>query len=196
MLRLSIRDQFVIGSLFVLLVIATRGHHFTGLHHLPGASWAAFFLAGVYLRPVHALAGLLALTWVLDFAAITRGGVSAFCVTPAYLFLLPAYGALWLAGRWYRARHRFAWNTLLPLVTSALVGAAVCELLSSGGFYFFSGRFVDPTFSEFATRLIEYFPPYLKSLGFYIAMAACVHFLLGLTRGIYANRRVTSGNRA
>ncbi len=182
MLTLSTRNQLVIGTVLAMLVVATRGQHFATLHSLPGASWAVFFLAGVYLRPLWALPGLLALTWVLDFAAYTWGGASGFCLTPAYVFLLPAYSALWFAGRWYARRHCFTWRTLLPLGAAMLAGAAVCELFSSGGFYFFSGRFAEPNLAEFGVRLVKYFPSYLGSLAFYVAISATVHALLGLTR--------------
>jgi len=183
MLTLSTRNQIVIGVALALLMIATRSQHFATLAHLPGASWAVFFLAGVYLRPAWALPGLLALTWGLDFAAFTWGGASGFCLTPAYVFLLPAYGALWLAGRWYAKRHHFELRTLVPLAGAVLVGAAICELFSSGGFYFFSGRFAEPTFAEFGTRLVKYFPSYLQSLAFYVGISAVVHTLFAFARG-------------
>jgi hypothetical protein len=191
MLTLSNRNQLIIGTVLVLLVIATRGQHFATLHSLPGASWAVFFLAGVYLRPRWALPGLLALTWMLDFAAYTWGGASGFCLTPAYVFLLPAYSALWFAGRWYAGRYRFEWRTLLPLGAAMLAGAAVCELFSSGGFYFFSGRFAEPTFAEFGARLVKYFPPYLQSVAFYAGIAAVVHALFSLARGAAHARNAT-----
>lgn len=183
MLTLSGRNQLVIGIALAALMAATRGQHFATLHSLPGASWAVFFLAGVYLRPIWALPALLALAWFLDFAAFTWGGASGFCLTPAYVFLLPAYTSLWLAGRWYAARYQLcAWATLVPLAGSVVVGAAVCELFSSGGFYFFSRRFAEPTFTEFGARLAKYFPSYLGSLAFYVGIVAAVHALLVLAR--------------
>lgn len=182
MLTLASRHQLLIAALLLLLVVATRGHHFATLVSLPGASWAAFFLAGVYLRSPWALPGLLALTWGLDFAAYTWGGASGFCLTPAYLFLLPAYASLWLAGRWYARQHSFEWRTLLPLAAALLAGATLCELFSSGGFYFFSGRFAEPTLAEFGVRLVKYFPGYLQSLAFYVGIAAGLHALIGLAR--------------
>lgn len=192
MLTLSHRHQLLIALALASLLIATRGQHFATLHHLPGASWAVFFLAGVYLRPAWIFPALFALVWGLDFAphlasgaslAEILGGGQAFCLTPAYFFLLPAYGALWLAGRWYAARYRFAWPTLVPLAAALVVGAAVCELFSSGGFYFFSGRFHEPTLIEFGARLVKYFPSYLGSLAFYVGIAAAVHTALALARG-------------
>ncbi len=47
MLILSKQTQIVIGLVLVLLMAVTRGHHFATLNHLPGASWAVFFLAGL-----------------------------------------------------------------------------------------------------------------------------------------------------
>lgn len=197
MLTLSNRNQILIGAVLALLLIATRGQHFATLHSLPGASWAVFFLAGVYLRSVWILSAMLAFVWGLDFtprmlngaslAEIVSGG-QAFCLTPAYFFLLPAYAALWFAGRWYAGRHSFAWRTLLPLGTAAFAGATVCELFSSGGFYFFSGRFAEPALAEFAGRLATYLPRYLQSLSFYVGIAAVVHALFGLVHGAHTHK--------
>jgi hypothetical protein len=61
---------------------ATRGYHFVTTEHLPSASWAAFFLAGMYLGSRWVFPVLLAEAALLDFAAITWGGVSNFCVSP------------------------------------------------------------------------------------------------------------------
>lgn len=182
MLALPARYQWSIASILVLGVVATREMHMATLHSLPGASWAAFFLAGIYLRSRWALPGLFAVTWVTDFIAYQAGGAGDFCLTPAYLFLLPAYAALWLGGRWYARRHRFAWSTLAPLGAAALLSVAVCELISSGGFFFFSGRFVDTTLAEFGGRLMLYFPQSLQAFAFYVVVAALTHLLFGLSQ--------------
>jgi len=121
MLKLSIRNQVIIGFVLLLMMSATRGQHFSTFQHLPGASWAVFFLAGFYLRSVWSLPGFLALTWLLDYASFTWGGSSGFCLTRAYVFLLPAYGALWLSGRWYAGQYRFEWRSLMPLMLAVLV---------------------------------------------------------------------------
>jgi hypothetical protein len=165
-----------------LAMAVTRFHHAASAVNLPDASAAVFFLAGFYLQSVLSLGGLLALASTIDYLAITAGGVSSFCVSPAYVFLLPAYTSLWLAGRWYAARHRLAWTTLVPLAASAVAGAAACELFSSGGFYFFSGRFTHPTLIEFGTRLAKYFPSTLGAFTFYVALAAAVHTAFALAQ--------------
>lgn len=189
MLNLSNRNQLLIGVVLVLLLVATRGQHFASLHNLPGATWAVFFLAGVYLRPLGVLPAMLVFVWGLDLMPHVLSGISlmevlngnqAFCLTPAYFFLLPAYSALWLAGQWYARHYRFEWRTLMSLAVALVVGASICELFSSGGFYFFSGHFNDTNFVEFGARLVKYFPGYLQSLTFYIGVATVIHLIFGL----------------
>ena len=184
-MNLSVRNQLTIGAGLVLLMILTREYHFSSLHSLPGASWAIFFLAGLYLRAIWPLAGLFILTWALDFSAYTWGGASSFCLTSSYVFLLPAYSALWYAGSWYARRYQFEWQTLLPLSLSLMIGAAVCELFSSGGFYFFSGRFEETTLIEFGQRLVQYFPHYVGSLVFYIGIAVAIHIMFIFIQGSF-----------
>jgi hypothetical protein len=77
-------------------------------------------------------------------------------------------------------------------VTAVLLGSVACELLSSGGFYFFSGRFAEPGFAEFVTREARYFPMYLQSMLFYIGIATAVHALFGLLQGAADNHKTTS----
>lgn len=182
-MNLEKRTQLWIALALIALMAATRGHHFASLSHLPSATWAIFFLAGFYVRRAWIFIALLAEAALLDFSAITFGGVSGFCVTPAYGFLLPAYGALWMAGRWFATRYSFSWSALIPFAGSVAVGTTVSELLSSGGFYFFGGRYVDPTLAVFGERLMKYFPQALSSFAFWMGIAIAVHVAFVLVRG-------------
>lgn len=193
MLTLSIRHQIAIGLLLAALMMLTRSHHFATLHNLADASWAVFFLAGIYLRSAWPLLGFFALGWGLDVAATTWGGVSDFCMTPAYFFLLPAYASLWLAGRWYAKRHQFTWNTVLPLSVSIMAGLTLCELFSGGGFYFFSGRIAETSFAEFGEQLLKYFPLYIETFVFYAGIAAVIHVLFTLIAQQLNPRNTSAG---
>ena len=175
MRSVSNRTQLIIGIILAMLMGVTRGYHFTALEPLPSASWAVFFLAGVYLRSRWVFPALLAEAALLDFVAITWGGVSSFCVSPAYGFLLPAYGTLWLAGHWYAKEHHDRVTTLLPLAISMVVGVAVCELISSGSFYVLSGRFDQITVAAFSSQFAQYFPQSLVALAFYAGLAGLAH---------------------
>ncbi len=189
MITIAPRSALAIGLSLALLMAATRSHHFATTLHLPDASWATFFLAGFYLRPLWVFPALIALAGMSDYVAIAWFGVSDFCASPAYGFLLPAYGALWLAGRWYAGRHRFALSTLIPLAGSVVIGAAVCELISSGGFYFFSGRFAKTSLVELGLRLAKYFPPSLVSLAFWMGIAIVVHIVFTLAGSNFIRTR-------
>lgn len=175
MLPVSRRLQILIGIGLSGLLIVTRGYHFATLESLPSASYAVFFLAGVYLAPRWVFPALWSTAALADLSAITVGGVSAFCVSPAYAFLVPAYGALWLPGRYWGATHRWSWARVPFLAASLFLGVIVCELLASGGFYFFSGRFPHPTIAGLGPRLATYFPSSLGSVLFYVGAAAVIH---------------------
>ncbi len=177
-MNLTTRQQINIGLILTLIMAFTRSHHWSTLHALPDASWAIFFLVGVYLRPLWIMPSLIAAAMVIDYVAITKFGVSDFCVSPAYWLLIPAYASLFVAGRVYAAHHRVGLSALLWLAGSALVGAVAAELLSSGGFYFFSGRFAEPTLAEFVPRFFKYFPSMLTSFAFYLSIAVVVHVLV------------------
>ena len=183
MLSLTSRQQLAIGIALALLMALTRGHHWAAMHSLPDASWAVFFLAGVYLRAFWIEPALMLGAALVDYAAITWGGVSGFCVSPAYWFLIPTYAALFLAGRAYACHHRLSWAALPWLLGSALAGAVLAELFSSGGFYFFSGRFAEPGLGEFIPRLVRYFPHMLSTMATYLGLAAVIHVAVAGLRG-------------
>ena len=180
MLSLTSRQQLTIGVVLALSMALTRSHHWATLHALPDASWAVFFLVGVYLRAFWVAPVLMLGAVLVDYVAITWGGVSSFCVSPAYWLLIPAYGALFLAGRVYARHHRLSWSALPWLMGSALAGAVLAELFSSGGFYFFSGRFVEPGLGEFIPRLVKYFPSNLATMAAYLSLAAVAHVVVSL----------------
>ena len=67
------------------------------------------------------------------------------------------------------------------------------ELFSSGGFYFFSGRF-EPNLAEFGARIARYFPSSLATLAFYVAVAAIVHAAFGARLSGARDRGALGGN--
>ncbi len=182
MTQLSTRTQWLIGLSLAMLMVATRGQNalLASFHNVIDATWAIFFIAGFYLRSNWSFPVLLGLAGVLDYISITHMGTSSFCVSAAYPLLILAYGALWTAGRWYAGKHTMELRSLLPLSASLFIGAFACELISSGGFYFFSGNFAEPTFAEFALRIGKYFPSYLQGVIFYAGIAAAIHILFSI----------------
>lgn len=178
----SPRGFYSLLAVFVLLMIATRFHHFGTALHLPDASMAVFFLAGLYLRRHLAFVGFMVLAVALDWAAISYAGVSDFCVTPAYSFLLPAYAALWYGGRWYAGRLQATAASMAGMLGVALVSASVSFVISNGAFYWLGGRYAEPHFAEYVARLWQWGPLFVRTTMAYVAVAAVAHLGLAWAR--------------
>ena len=86
------------------LMIVTRSGHIGTAWSPPGCLLAVLYLAGFYFGRHWrwALPTLLFTAIVVDFVVIRDFGVSSYCVTTAYAFILPAYSLLWLGGAWLR----------------------------------------------------------------------------------------------
>lgn len=170
----SPRTQTTIGLGLMALMAATRFHHFGDALHMPDASWAIFFLAGFYLAPAWLLA-LLVQAVAIDYVAIEMLGTSAFCVTPAYAALLPAYAALWLGGRWLARKASTDLNGLGRLAGAALASTLVAFALSNGAFYWFGGRVAETSLAQYVQTWIDYAPGFLGSTLLYLSVAVLAH---------------------
>lgn len=162
-------------------MIATRFHHFGTALHLPDASMALFFLGGLWLRRHLAFAGFMALAVGLDWISVAYAGVSDFCVTPAYAFLLPAYAALWYAGRAWSARMSPAPGALAGAFGVALVAASVSFAISNGSFYWLGGRYAHPNIGEYLARLWQWGPLFVRTTLAYVAVALAGYAVLART---------------
>ncbi|MDH5378745.1 MAG: hypothetical protein OEX00_10505, partial [Gammaproteobacteria bacterium] len=149
-------------------------------------------LAGVYLRPAWVLYALLSLSWSIDFSEYLWGSGSTFCFSPAYGFLLPAYATLWLGGRWFARHYEYGIKGLTRLASAFFTSVVSCELFSSGGFYFLSGRFVNTSLAEFGERFVRYFPSSLKAMAFYVSLALVLHLALRLVAHRHSKARLTT----
>jgi len=180
-LTIARSGQTTIALSLALLMVATRFHHFGSATHLPDASLAVFFLGGFYLRRPALFGCYLAQAALIDYLAITLGGVSDWCATPAYAFLIPTYASLWFGGVWYARRHRMEWRTLAPFFCAVLLGVLAAFLISNASFYLLSGYFPAVSLTEYAFRVAKYFPSYASAAVAYIVLAAGVHVLVAHT---------------
>jgi hypothetical protein len=160
------------------MMLATRFTHFGSGTMLPDASLAVFLLAGFYLRRAWVLAPLLLLAGVIDYLATQKMGVSEYCLSPAYGFLIPAYAALWCGGRWYAARHSLQASSLAPLTAAVLISVSVAFVISETSFYLLSDRYPDLDWMQYARLSATFYLPYMGSAIFYVAVAAFAHVLL------------------
>ena len=186
MFILSTKNQWLVGGILLLAMLITRAHV---TDHLLDASWAVFFLAGFYLRNMLAFGAFMAVAVAIDYVGITQFGVSDFCVSQAYVALVPAYGALFIAGRWFAGQYQGeTLASLSKLMLAVVLGFVICELISSGSFYFLSGKFAELSMAEFGSRLVKYAPHGLYVTGLYVTVGTFVHVAVSLV-----NRSVAHG---
>ena len=193
------RTWLIVAGL-ILAIAATRFHHFGSAVSLPDASYAVFFLCGLYLArfaraSIVVFVALLVEAGFVDYYATSVQGVSDFCVTPAYWFLVPTYGSLWFAGRWFASAkedRNMEGKHLIGLALTAGVASSFAFLLSSGSFYIFSGHFNDMTAIEYASSVAQYYGWYVSVTVLYVACAVAVQMGFNIIR----NKRAYSPSDA
>ncbi|MDO9269760.1 MAG: hypothetical protein Q7T96_11715 [Methylobacter sp.] len=152
----------------IALMVMTRFHHFGDVLHLPDASLAVFFFAGFY-RKKTLFVFLLVMAGLIDTIAIANG-TSSWCVSPAYIFLIPTYAAMWFAGRYCSAFKSLKMTELAMQFGVVTLATSAAFAISNGSFYLFSGRYPDLSWGQYIARVAQYYPPYVSSALLYIAL--------------------------
>lgn len=174
----------VIFAAMAALMAATRFGHFGSGVSLPDASLAVFFLGGLYLSrcsprvSMAAFAVLILEAGLIDYFATSVQGVSDWCMTPAYGFLIPTYGSLWLVGRWFILRHKMQGMGLIGVFAAAWAANSFAFVLSNASFYLLSGRFAEMSAGEYASRVAQYYGSYVSVVLLYIACAVALQVLV------------------
>lgn len=158
-------DLYPIFGLAVLMAV-TRFHHFA---FLPDASLAVFFLAGLFWTSPWRLALFLAEAGLIDYLAVTYGGINSWCITPAYAFLIPTYGVLWLGGRLSRGCSLDEALGIASVFAVLLGSALIAFGLSNISFYVLSGYFAELDFKSYTIQVLPYLVPYLAAPLIYTA---------------------------
>lgn len=165
---------FTILAALVMLMVATRAYHFGSALHLPDASLAVFLLAGFYL-PRWAFPVLSVEAGLVDYFAINYGGVSGWCFSAAYWFLIPTYAVLWMGGRFYATRYQFTLRSLAEFSAIAFAATSSAFLISNASFYLFSDNFKAMSMAQYGAQVAQYFMPYLQSAFLYLIVAVALH---------------------
>ncbi|HTT06518.1 MAG TPA: hypothetical protein VMF64_14655 [Steroidobacteraceae bacterium] len=158
------------------LMVFTRQCDFAGI---ADASWAVFFLGGLYLGRSRVFALFMLLAVLVDYVATQRLGVSSYCLSPAYVFLLPAYGTLWWGGRWLARR----WSPARPLRTLALTAASlaiavsICFVISNASFYWLAARSSPPTLAGWRENFTDWYGYFLAVPFAYVSAVLAVRAL-------------------
>jgi hypothetical protein len=197
MSNIQIRSIAIFAALAALMA-ATRFNHFGSAVSLPDASYAVFFLGGLYLSrfaraSVPAFSVLIIEAGLIDYYATSVQGISDWCMSPAYWFLIPTYGSLWLVGRWFAPRnamqgHSLEGKTLIGLGVAAWAASSSAFAFSNATFYLFSGRFAEMSAVEYASRVAQYYASYVSVALLYIACAVALHMAVD----IFSRQRVHS----
>ncbi len=172
--------QIGIFAALALLMAATRFSHFGTAVTLADASLAIFFMAGFYFSRVNRVALLVFVlllleAGVIDYYATAYQGVSDWCMSPAYWFLIPTYASLWMGGRWFATMQRNDWSSLAKLAGIAWASTSIAFLISNISFYLVSGKFAGMGAGEYAASVAQYYPSYLGSCLMYLAPVAALY---------------------
>ena len=176
----STTDILVLIALAALM-LATRAFHVASTLHLPDASWAIFFIAGLYLG--FASFGVLLIEAVaIDVIYVMNGGDN-YCFSVAYGFLAVAYLVLWFGGYWAgrlqqnNSLHKTS-AQILRTVFAWLVAGSVAYLLTNGSFYWLSGKATSPTLNGWLLNAKRWAFGFIVQPMFYLGVAAVVHFIV------------------
>ncbi len=176
-MKILTQRPLLIALGLVALMAATRSHHFGSALHLPDASLAVFLLAGFLIASPLLFGALLVEAGLIDFLAITQFGVSDYCITPAYWFLIPTYAVLWYAGRFYARIHQHSMRSLGMFASLSFAATSVAFFISNGAFYLFSGRFADMGMAEYAHGVSQYYVQYMSGAALYLVPAVLLYVL-------------------
>ncbi|HLE66637.1 MAG TPA: hypothetical protein VI730_05770 [Burkholderiales bacterium] len=173
---IAIRTPVALFAL-ALLMAATRFHHFGSATLLPDASLAVFLLGGFHAARARWFVLFLAEAALIDQLAVSWGGASGWCITPAYAFLVPAYGAAWLAGAWATSGFTPDARGAARAIVAFSAGVAGWFAVSNAGFFLFSGYFGGMSALEYGTRVARYLGGYAAAAAAYVLLAAALQGL-------------------
>jgi hypothetical protein len=170
----------------VALILVTRTNYSTAIIDTPDITLAAFFIAGLFILGPRSqsllifgiLFGACVIADLLSFAA----GVSDWCFTPAYVFLVPTYASLWYAGSLCRGVNFLKVGGAVKVVACFVVAVFVAYIISSYSFYYFSGRLSPSSALKYTQGLAHYFwHPYFSWAAAYTALAVGIAAVVRLT---------------
>ncbi|MEQ1529916.1 MAG: hypothetical protein ABL925_11415 [Methylococcales bacterium] len=186
---LWLKNNYLSMPLIALMAL-TRVHHFGDAFSLPDASLAVFFLAGLRFNKLGLLVFLLLEAAVLDYVAIAHFSVSDYCISAAYVFLIPTYAVMWFAGRHCSKHPSLAPTELAISMGWATLATTAAFVISNGSFYLFSGRFAAVSLADYATRTMQYYPAYTSAALLYTLVGLAVIKIM-LAMPAYLNKHNT-----
>ena len=176
MTKVSNTKHLLTAAAIAFFMLLTRGSHVLTAVSLPDASLVLFLLGGLYLGTgvksrIAWFASLFALATVIDFGAAALDPVQGFCLTNGYWGLIPAYGVMWLGGRYLaKITDAFATKNLIAYGLVSVITSFVAFVISTQTYYLFSGRFPAQGVIESLKHGWEYLPSWMGFSTMYFAI--------------------------
>lgn len=166
--RLSLNQKLAAAAVIAFFMLLTRGSHVLSAVSLPDASLVLFLLGGLLLGRAAWFVLFFILASVIDFGVAALDPWQGFCLTDGYWGLIPAYGAMWLGGRWLAKRG----DAFAPLTYAvvALTTTLIAFVISTQTYYLYSGRFPNNGVLETMQYGWDYLPAYLGYTALYFVL--------------------------
>jgi hypothetical protein len=173
----QIPRRYALFALLALSMAVTRVNHAGTAWLPPDASWAVFYLAGYYLAREWRWAFTLLLIEALaiDGLSIRYFGLSNYCATLAYWFVLPAYSMLWLGGAWLRRHDSQVAPDVARLCASLLLSVTLCYLLTNASYYWLGSGIEHPDLAGWWSNFTRWYARFLMVPCMYVGFAALLH---------------------
>jgi hypothetical protein len=181
-------SDMLIGTLLLVILTITRSDHFGSSIQLPDASWAIFWLSGAWLLRWGWLAVLMIASVIVDYYVIGHG-ISSYCVTPAYPFLILTYLSLWVTGYWYATTRILSRRPVIKALMAVSNGVVFAFAISNVSFYLFAGYFGSMSAWHYATAVARYFPNFLFHTAMYVGLGLLVHYVVAESKKLFESAR-------
>ncbi len=162
----SLKLKLLLGLVILMVMTRYSAFHTWGL---PSATLAVFFVAGIYLRQYLFPVLLIATAGLTDYFSI-QAGTSDWCITPAYMFLIPTYLSLWFAGRQFEELEIHTFKELSQLTLFLFLSTTAAFIISTGSYHMLSGRYDDVPVLEQVVNSMKYYPRYIGGAFFYMGI--------------------------
>ena len=169
----QINQKFFIITLFIMLMLLTRGSHFLTSYELPDATFILMFAGGIFLRRFKYFLSLIFISIMIDYFSLDAGIVISYLFNIGYLGLIATYSIIWLFG----SKLSNDSITKMPLLLiNGFLFLLISFLGSSLTFYFLSGwPIFEKSLLEF---LVQHAPSFiLANLTYLVIMFTSKSFI-------------------
>ena len=150
----QINQKFFIITLFIMLMLLTRGSHFLTAYELPDTTFILMFAGGIFLSRFKYFLSLIFISIMIDYFSLDAGIVISYLFNFGYLGLIATYSIIWFFG----SKLSNDSITKMPLfLINGFLFLLISFLGSSLTFYFLSGW---PIFEK---NLLEFFVQHAPS---------------------------------